>query len=114
MSVVTAHPYAAYEAAATAETLSDDDADRWMLLVTGGTVDAASCTHIPLCPAADATDHDAAKVIAHDYTAGYSILCNGVVVFDDTGELVPDDSPCGCHVEAPHRPEPQHRPSKEF
>lgn len=105
---MTAHPYAAYAAAATAETLTDRQADEWMLLVTGGTV-AASCPHIPTCPAADATDHDAAKVIAHDYTAGYSILCNGVVVFDDTGELVPDDSPCGCHVEAPHRPEPQHR-----
>jgi hypothetical protein len=62
-----------------------------------------SCRHEPTCPAADQPDHDAAKVIAHDYSVGYSVLCNGVVVFEDTGELV------GTNPIEPHRPEPQHR-----
>jgi hypothetical protein len=30
---------------------------------------------------------------------GWSLLCNGVVVFEDTGELLPDGG-----VIAPHRP----------
>jgi hypothetical protein len=30
---------------------------------------------------------------------GWSLLCNGVVLFDDTGELLPDGE-----VIAPHRP----------
>lgn len=30
---------------------------------------------------------------------GWSLLCNGVVLFDDTGELLPDGS-----TVAPHRP----------
>jgi hypothetical protein len=30
---------------------------------------------------------------------GWSLLCNGVVIFDDTGELLPDGSPV-----PPHRP----------
>lgn len=105
---MTAHPYAAYAAAATAETLTDRQADEWMLLVTGGTVDATSCPHIPTCPAADATDHDAARIVASHPEQGWFLRCNGVVSFTDTGDLIPDDSPCGCHVEAPHRPEPQH------
>lgn len=57
------------------------------------------CSHEPACPAADAPDHDAAKVVATYPTQGWSLLCNGVVVFDDTGELLPD----GQSV-APHRP----------
>ena len=56
------------------------------------------CEHQPLCPPADAFDHDAARVISCHPEQGWSLLCNGVIVFEDTGELLPD----GTCVE-PHR-----------
>jgi hypothetical protein len=37
-------------------------------------------------------------VVSHP-EQGWSLLCNGVVVFDDTGELLPDGA-----MIAPHRP----------
>lgn len=49
-----------------------------------------ACPHTPPCPAADAADRDAAHVIAAHPEQGWSLLCNGVVVFDDFGELLPD------------------------
>jgi hypothetical protein len=49
-----------------------------------------ACPHTPSCPAADAPDRDAAHVIAAHPEQGWSLLCNGVVVFDDFGELLPD------------------------
>ena len=58
-----------------------------------------SCSHEPACPAADAPDHDAARVVSRHPEQGWSLLCNGVVVFDDTGEILPDGSTI-----APHRP----------
>ncbi|MEU6757618.1 DUF5999 family protein [Streptomyces sp. NPDC005409] len=48
------------------------------------------CSHQPPCPAADSADHDAARIVASHPEQGWSLLCNGVVVFDDTGELLPD------------------------
>ena len=33
---------------------------------------------------------DAAHTIACHAGQGWSLLCNGVIVFDDTGELLPD------------------------
>lgn len=47
------------------------------------------CLHIPSCPAADAGDHAAARTVATRPEQGWSLLCNGVIVFDDTGELLP-------------------------
>ncbi|CAM5628493.1 Amidohydrolase OS=Streptomyces tendae OX=1932 GN=GUR47_32060 PE=4 SV=1 [Streptomyces tendae] len=50
------------------------------------------CTHRPSCPAADSPE--ARVVTAHVVTAhpeqGWSLLCDGTIVFDDTGELRPD------------------------
>ena len=46
------------------------------------------CAHHPPCPSAEAPDHAAARVVAHDYATGWSKLCNNVVVFDDGGELI--------------------------
>jgi hypothetical protein len=43
-------------------------------------------------------DHDAAKIVAAHPEQGWNLLCNGVIVFEDTGELMPD----GSSVE-PHR-----------
>ena len=48
------------------------------------------CSHVPPCPAAADTDHEAARVVATHPEQGWSLLCNGVVTFDDTGELLPD------------------------
>jgi hypothetical protein len=59
----------------------------------------SACAHLPPCPAADAADHDAARVVARHPEQGWNLLCNGVVVFDDTGELLPDG-----RTVAPHRP----------
>lgn len=60
---------------------------------------ARPCTHEPTCPTAAAPDHDAAAVVSHQPEQGWSLLCNGVVVFEDTGELLPDGK-----IIAPHRP----------
>jgi Family of unknown function (DUF5999) len=57
------------------------------------------CPHQPACPPADQPDHGAAHTIAHHPEQGWSLLCNGVIVFDDTGELLPDG-----RVILPHRP----------
>lgn len=48
------------------------------------------CTHTPCCPPADAIDRDAAHVVSAHPEQGWSLLCNGVVVFEDFGELLPD------------------------
>jgi hypothetical protein len=57
------------------------------------------CPHQPACPPADAPDHDAAHPVATFPGQGWSLLCNGVIVFEDTGELLPDG-----RAVAPHRP----------
>ena len=48
------------------------------------------CSHTPACPPADALDRDAAHVVSSHPEQGWSLLCNGVVVFDDLGELLPN------------------------
>ncbi len=58
-----------------------------------------TCLHSPACPTATEPGHDAARVVSRHPEQGWSLLCNGVVVFDDTGEILPD----GQSV-APHRP----------
>ncbi|TYB45029.1 DUF5999 family protein [Actinomadura chibensis] len=57
------------------------------------------CRHEPHCPAPDALDREAARTVASHPEQGWSLLCNGIVVFEDTGELLPDG-----RVIAPHRP----------
>jgi hypothetical protein len=51
------------------------------------------------CPAATDGDHAAAHVVAAHPEQGWSLLCNGVIEYDDTGETLPDRRPV-----APHRP----------
>ena len=48
------------------------------------------CRHLPRCPAATAPDRHAARTVAAHPEQGWSLLCNGVVLFDDNGELLPD------------------------
>jgi hypothetical protein len=57
------------------------------------------CDHTPSCPPADASDHAAARTVASHPEQGWSLLCNNIVLFDDTGELLPDGD-----VIAPHHP----------
>jgi len=37
-----------------------------------------------------APDHLAARIVADQPGQGWSLLCNGVILFDDGGELFPD------------------------
>jgi hypothetical protein len=61
------------------------------------------CLHQPPCPAADATDREAARSVACFPQQGWSLLCNGVILFEDTGELLPDG-----RIIAPHRGPARH------
>ncbi|WP_030794205.1 DUF5999 family protein [Streptomyces sp. NRRL S-920] len=58
------------------------------------------CPHNPPCPAVHESDREHARVVGRDYLLGWALLCNGTIVFDDTGSLLPDGQ-----VIAPHRPE---------
>lgn len=57
------------------------------------------CTHTPQCPSASSPDREAAQVVAAYPEQGWSLLCNAVLLFEDTGELLPDGG-----IVAPHRP----------
>ena len=48
------------------------------------------CKHHPRCPDALAPDRAAARVSVSHPEQGWSLLCNGVVLFDDGGALLPD------------------------
>lgn len=48
------------------------------------------CRHHPRCPDARAPDRIAARAVASHPEQGWSLLCNGVVMFDDAGALLPD------------------------
>ncbi len=47
------------------------------------------CTHEPRCPSAQAPERAAAHASAPHPEQGWSLLCNGVIVFDDGGVLLP-------------------------
>jgi hypothetical protein len=57
------------------------------------------CPHRPACPPADRPDRDAARTVAGHPEQGWSLLCNGVIVFDDLGEILPS----GLVLPPPHR-----------
>lgn len=46
-----------------------------------------------------APDRDAARIVVSHPEQGWSLLCNGVILFEDTGELLPDGA-----IVPPHRP----------
>jgi hypothetical protein len=58
-----------------------------------------TCLHRPPCPPAHSPDRAAARVVSAHPEQGWSLLCNGVIVFDDFGELLPDG-----RAVAPQRP----------
>ena len=57
------------------------------------------CHHAIPCPDATSEARDLAAVVSSHPEQGWSLLCNGVVAFEDTGELLPDG-----RTVAPHRP----------
>ena len=65
------------------------------------------CPHTPRCPDAEwrriARRPVPSSVIPEQ---GWSLLCNGIVIFEDTGELLP-----GGAAIAPHRPTDVRMPS---
>jgi len=67
-----------------------------------------ACPHQPPCPGADQADRESACSVASHPQQGWSLLCNGVVFFEDTGELLPDG-----RVVAPHRPTDLPRPRSQ-
>ena len=48
------------------------------------------CQHQPACPPAEASGREDALVVTAHPEQGWSLLCNGVILFDDSGELLPD------------------------
>lgn len=68
----------------------------------------SGCCHVPACPSAEASDRDAAHVIAAHPEQGWSLLCNGIVLFEDFGELLPNGTSIGARrrellMASPHR-----------
>ena len=57
------------------------------------------CSHRPPCPPAARRDRDAVGTVARHPEQGWSLLCNGVIVSGDTGEILP-----GGRVIPPHCP----------
>ena len=66
-------------------------------MATASVATPTRCVH-GSCPPADAMDWAAARTVACHPEQGWSQLCNGAIVFDDTGALLPDGT-----VMAPHR-----------
>ena len=48
------------------------------------------CRHTPRCPSAQSGGRLAARVVRGHLDQGWELLCNGIVVFDDAGALLPD------------------------
>ena len=51
------------------------------------------CPHTPTCPPAQAPDAAAARIVAeHLQDSGYALLCNGAVLLEGDGLLVPQQA----------------------
>ncbi|MFH8635515.1 DUF5999 family protein [Streptomyces goshikiensis] len=58
-----------------------------------------TCPHAPPCPPAEDQCRGSAVIVASHPEQGWNLLCNGVLDFEDTGQLLPDG-----RCVAPHRP----------
>lgn len=59
------------------------------------------CSHRSSCPSPDRSERtrpDEAHIVSAHPEQGWYLLCDGAIVFDDTGALLPDG-----RVLAPHR-----------
>jgi hypothetical protein len=59
-------------------------------LCPAGPLKDRTCPHRPRCPNALAPDRLAARTVARHPEQGWSLLCNGIVQFEDAGLLLPD------------------------
>jgi hypothetical protein len=50
-----------------------------------------ACRHEPPCPAATTPGRLAARVVASHPEQGWSLLCNGIIAFEDGGTIAPGD-----------------------
>lgn len=75
------------------------DSDTTVIDITTQRKIPSMCQHQSPCPTADSADREAALPVAHHPEQGWSLLCNGVLLFEDTGELLPNGT-----IIAPHRP----------
>ena len=48
------------------------------------------CQHLPVCPAGHSAGCLVARVVADHPRQGWSLLCNGFVLFDDGSALLAD------------------------
>lgn len=48
------------------------------------------CSHDPRCPESCASDAPAATAVASHPEQGWSLLCNGTLLFEDSGAVLPD------------------------
>jgi hypothetical protein len=55
----------------------------------------ARCGHEPPCPASWAPGRLAARVVAFHPEQGWSLLCNGIIVFDDSDDPILPGLPPG-------------------
>ncbi|MBV1936570.1 hypothetical protein KUF83_08330 [Streptomyces sp. BV286] len=55
------------------------------------------CSHQTSCPSAGRPDRDDAHIVAAHPEQGWYLLCDGAIVFDDTGALLPDGRVVGPH-----------------
>jgi len=69
------------------------------------------CHHQPRCPQWPAPDRLAARTVADHPEQGWSLLCNGVIVFEDGGELLPNGRALAPVRPAPVRPAPGEPPA---
>jgi Family of unknown function (DUF5999) len=64
--------------------------------IRAGTQSHDMCPHRPPCPPADWPDRAEARCVVRNPEQGWSLLCNGVILFDDTGEFLPDGRALPC------------------
>jgi hypothetical protein len=50
------------------------------------------CTHSPSCPAAETGEACRAQAVCRHDEQGWCLLCNGVILFDDGGAILPTGS----------------------
>ncbi|WP_328493381.1 DUF5999 family protein [Streptomyces sp. NBC_00414] len=58
------------------------------------------CSHQASCPSAEhsgRSNHSDAHIVSAHPEQGWYLLCDGTIVFDDTGALLPDGQVVGPH-----------------
>jgi len=58
------------------------------------------CQHVPVCPSATAQNATAARIVCDHLEQDWYLLCNGVILFEDGGAILPS----GEAIQAPTGP----------